>query len=186
MIKFTELRVQKEHLIIVAEVREIEDYYDNVYIDEILIDTQDSFVTTGPSANTIYSNQINGDQKKVTLSLSSTDLQNVDMDKTMFFVYAKAKGIPRPCPCGFDQEISIGVTFSMCPIYNATMQYVKEVEYTCDIPENFINMYLRFKAIQYSIESGHFTQAIKYYNKFFKGIGVLNFKSCGCHGKFII
>ena len=188
MIKFTELRVQKERLIIVAEVREIEDYYDNVYIDEILIDTQDTFVTTGPSANVIYSTTVEGNQKKVTLSLSVNDFtdNNIDINKTMFFVYAKAKGIPHPCPCGFDQETSIGVTFSMCPIYNATMQYVKEVEYTCDIPENFINMYLRFKAIQYSIESGHFTQAIKYYNKFFKGIGVLNFKSCGCHGRFAI
>ena len=187
MIKFTELRVQKERLIIVAEVREIEDYYDNVYIDEILIDTQDSFVTTGPSANPIYSKSIEGNQKKVTLSLSSTQLQNVDMDKTMFFVYAKSKGTPSAgTPCGFDHETSVGVTFSMCPIYNATMQYVKEIENSCDIPDNFINMYLRFKAIQYSIESGHFTQAIKYYNQFYKGINSRHFKSCGCHGKFTI
>lgn len=188
MIKFTELRVQKERLIIVAEVREIADYYDNVYIDEILIDTQDTFVTSGPSANVIYSKKIEGDQKKVILSLSVNNFEgSIDINRTMFFVYAKAKGAPNwDCPCGFDDTISVGVTFSMCPIYNATMQYVKEVENSCDLPANFIDMILQFKAIQYAIESGHFTEAIKYYNKFYKGINIHNFKSCGCHGRTTI
>ena len=81
MIKFTELRDQKERLIIVAEVREIADYYDNVYIDEILIDTQDTFVTSGPSANVIYSSgTIPGNQKKVTLSLSVNNFEGNKKD----------------------------------------------------------------------------------------------------------
>ena len=60
MIKFTDLRVQKEHLIIAAEVEEIEDYFDDVYIDKIFVDTQDTFITSGPSANTIYSATVSG------------------------------------------------------------------------------------------------------------------------------
>ena len=34
MIKFTELRVHKGHLIITAEVRQTKDYYDDVYDEQ--------------------------------------------------------------------------------------------------------------------------------------------------------
>ena len=183
MIKFTELRVQKERLTIVAEVREIEDYYDNIYIDKIIIDTQDTFTTSGPSANPIYSVTVDGNQKTFSVSLSSTELDGVDINHTMFFVYAVAKGTPASdTPCGYDDVNTVGVTFSMCPIYNASMGYIKEVENSCEIPKDFINMIIQLKAIQYSINSGHFTQAIKYYNKFYKNLGVGTVSNCGCHG----
>ena len=183
MIKFTELRVQKERLIIVAEVREIEDYYDNVYIDKIIIDSQDTFNSSGPSANPIYSVTVSGNQKKFSLSLSAASFDSIDIDHTMFFVYAKAKGTPSPStPCGYDDEYSLGVTFSLCPIYNSTMGYIKQIETSCDIPKKFIDMFLQFKAIQYSIDSGHFTQAIKYYNRFYKNLSVNSLSTCGCHG----
>ena len=182
MIKFTELRVQKGRLTIVAEVREIEDYYDNVYIDKIIIDSQDTLNTSGPSANPIYSVTVDGNQKKFSTSLSETAL-GVDIDNTMFFVYAVAKGVPAPeTPCGYDESTTVGVTLSLCPIYNATMGYVKQVENSCEIPKDFINMILQFKAIYYSIESGHFTQAVKYYNKFYKNLSVNTHSTCGCHG----
>lgn len=183
MIKFTELRVQKERLTIVAEVREIENYYDNVYIDKIIIDSQDTFNTSGPSANPIYSVTVNGNEKEVSISLSSTELGGIDMDHTMFFVYGVAKGTPAPeTPCGYDDVNSVGVTFSMCPIYNKTMGYIKEVENSCEIPKDFINMIIQLKAIQYSVDSGHFTQAVKYYNKFYKNLSVNTSHTCGCHG----
>ena len=126
MIKFTELRVQKERLTIVAEVREIEDYYDNIYIDKIIIDTQDTFTTSGPSANPIYSVTVDGNQKTFSVSLSSTELDGVDINLTMFFVYAVAKCTPASdTPCGYDDVNTVGVTFSMCPIYNASMGYTR-------------------------------------------------------------
>ena len=183
MIKFTDLRVHKGHLIITAEVREIKNYYDNVYISKIKIDSQDTFITSGPSSSLIYESQtFEPGTKKVTLDLIPQNFNgNINMNKTMFFVYAEAGGTPDPqTPCGFDESPSIGVTFALCPIYNETMQYVKSIEGTCDIPTGFIDMILQFKAIQYSINSGHFTQAIKYYNKFYKNLSVSN--SCGCHG----
>ena len=183
MIKFTELRVQKERLTIVAEVREIEHYYDNVYIDKIIVDTQDTFTTSGPSANPIYSVTVNGNLKEFSISLSSTELGGIDINHTMFFVYGVAKGTPAPeTPCGYDDVNSVGVTFSMCPIYNKTMGYIKEVENSCEIPKDFINMIIQLKAIQYSVDSGHFTQAVKYYNKFYKNLSVNTSHTCGCHG----
>ena len=183
MIKFTDLRVSNGHLIISAEVREIEDYYDNVYIDKIKIDSQDTFSSTGPSSSLIYeSASFPAETKSITLDLDASDFTDIDMDKTMFFVYAVATGTPSAdTPCGMDNVNSLGVTFSLCPIYNETMQYVKEVENTCILPKSFINMILQLKAIQYSINSGHFTQAIKYYNKFYKNLSVST-KTCGCNG----
>ncbi len=183
MIKFTDLRVQKERLTIVAEVREIENYYDNVYIDKIIVDTQDTFTTSGPSANPIYSVTVNGNLKEFSISLSATELGGIDINHTMFFVYGVAKGTPAPeTPCGYDDVNSVGVTFSMCPIYNKTMGYIKEVENSCEIPKDFINMIIQLKAIQYSVDSGHFTQAVKYYNKFYKNLSVNTSHTCGCHG----
>lgn len=183
MIKFTDLRVHKGHLIITAEVREIKNYYDNVYISKIKIDSQDTFITSGPSSSLIYESQtFESGTKKVTLDLAPQNFNgDIDMNKTMFFVYAIPGGAPADdVPCGFDPTVSVGVTFALCPIYNETMQYIKSIEGTCDIPTGFIDMILQFKAIQYSINSGHFTQAIKYYNKFYKNLSVSN--SCGCHG----
>ena len=186
MIKFTELRVHKGHLIITAEVRQTKNYYDNVYIEQIKIDTQDTFSSSGHSSSLIYESEVFENRpRKVTLDLTPADFtdKDLDMDKTMFFVYAKGAGLPSAdIPCGFDDEYSVGVTFSLCPIYNDTMRYVKQVEETCELPKDLINLILQFKAIEYSINSGHFTQAIKYYNKFYKSLGRSVFDSCGCHG----
>lgn len=185
MIKFTDLKVSNGHLIINAEVKQIEDYYDNVYIQKIKIDTQDTYASSGPSSNLIYeSTTYSSDTKSISIDLTATDfsVSNIDMNKTMFFVYAVAGGSPaEDTPCGMDNVNSLGVTFSMCPIYNETMQYVKEVENTCELPKAFINKILQLKAIQYSINSGHYTQAIEYYNKFYKNLNV-NPKTCGCNG----
>lgn len=184
MIKFTELRVHKGHLLITAEVREMGDYYDNIYISQIKIDSQDTFISSGPSSNLIYESEVFSNKKKVTLDLDATDFTSeIDMNKTMFFVYAVADGTPAPdTPCGLDETPSLGVTFSLCPIFNETMGYVKQVENTCEIPKAFINMILQLKAIQYSINSGHFTQAIKYYKKFYKNLSEGSTRPCGCHG----
>lgn len=185
MIKFTELRVHKGHLIITAEVRQTKDYYDDVYINQIKIDTQDTFSSSGPSSNVVYESEVfENHPRRITLDLVSTDFNTeLDMDRTMFFVYAVSGGYPASdVPCGFDDEVSVGITFSLCPIYNETMQYVKRVEDSCELPKDFINMILQFKAIEYSINSGHFTQAVKYYNKFYKNLSRSAIDSCGCHG----
>lgn len=196
MIKFKELRVHNGHLLISAEVRTLEknidgtivNYYENVYISQIKIDSQDTFISTGPSNNLIYEGEVYAEgTKAVTLDIDVTDLnlgfQNIDMNRTMFFVYAIAGNVPDPrVPCGLDNRTSLGVTFSLCPIYNETMQYVKEIENTCQLPKAFINKILQYKAIIYSINTGHYTQAAKYYKKFYSDINTHIKTPCNCHG----
>ena len=61
--------------------------------------------------------------------------------------------------------------------------YIKEVNNECDVPKNFIDALLRFKALELSIRTGHYTQAIKYWNKFFRGVKSKNINTgCRCHG----
>jgi len=199
MIKFNELRVHNGHLLIDAEVRHTEklingqiiDLYKDVYISQIKIDNQDTFLTTGPSQNLIYeSSTFSEGTKHISLDIDASDFfidyQNIDMNKTMFFVYIIAGGTPNPlytpCGCGMDNEISLGVTFSMCPIYNETVNYAKEIEEKCVLPKAFINMILQYKAIQYSIASGHYTQAVKYYKKFYNDLNTDIKTPCHCNG----
>lgn len=184
MLKFSELRVFRGHLLITVEVQQIENYYDNVYINSIKIDTQDTFKSTGPSGNLIYQTTAPEGSKKFTLDLQARDFNSsINMSKTMFFVYAEPTGIPDPStPCGLDNAVTLGVTFDKCPILNQTMAYVKEVNNTCEIPNGFINMILQYKAIQYAIDSGHFEEAIKFYNKFYGKITNRTFNKCKCNG----
>ena len=62
------------------------------------------------------------------------------------------------------------------------MGYIKEVDNSCEIPKGFIDMFLQLKAIQYAIDSGHYQQAIIYYDRFFKNIRLKGPSDCGCHG----
>ena len=59
MIEFQELRVSPDgkRLIIDASVKDLQ-YYDDVYIDAVIIDTQDTYVANGPSTNPIFSYEV--------------------------------------------------------------------------------------------------------------------------------
>lgn len=64
------------------------------------------------------------------------------------------------------------------------MSGVKEISDTCNVPRHFINNILRFKAIELSIKTGNYLQAIKYWKKFFSSDRVRSIhKLCGCYGR---
>ena len=187
MVTFQELRITPDgqKLIIDVSVKDLE-YYTNVYLDTIQIDTQDTFVESGPSSKVVYTKVIGGDTKSVRLELGTGDLLPT-LNDNLFFVYVRTKGTPSmDTPCGMDNSITLGTVLNKYPIYSGIMQYVKEVNNDCTMPKNFIDKYLRFQAFEISVITGHYTEAIKYYNKFIKGIGntgnTSNSISCGCYG----
>lgn len=217
MIQFNELRVSPDgkKLIIDASVKDLQ-YYDDVYIDAVIVDTQDTYVANGPSAKPVFyyevamndsiiyslpeyngcgpirteeDNEIcfsspegNG-EKKVRLELDSKTL-GVSLCDTLFFVYVVAKGTPSAdTPCGMDNQTTMGVVANLYPFYRTMVNYMKEVEDSCAIPKNFIDSLLRFYALELSIRTGHYTQAIKYWNKFFKDIKSRTINTgCRCYG----
>lgn len=184
MVTFQELRITPDgqKLIIDIAVKDLE-YYTNVYLDTVQIDTQDTFIESGPSSKVVYTKVIEGDTKSVRLELGTGDLLPA-LNDNLFFVYVRTKGTPSmDTPCGMDNLITLGTVLNKYPIYSGIMQYVKEINNDCTMPKNFIDKYLRFQAFEISVITGHYTEAIKYYNKFIKGIGnTPDSISCGCYG----
>lgn len=183
MIEFKELKISLDgkKLIIDASVIDSQ-YYNDVYIDTVIIDTQDTYTPTGPSSKPIFTHSVEN-EKSVRLELETTEL-NVPVDNTLFFVYIIAKGTPSiDTPCNMDNKTTLGVISYLYPFYNSIMYYIKEVENKCKIPKNFINFILRLKAFELSIKTGHYTKSIEYWNRFFKNIKNNNINTdCLCHG----
>lgn len=186
MVQFNELRVSKdgEILIIDASIRDLP-YYKDVYIKNIIVDTQDTYISSGPSKNAIYTKEWpeNQNNKKVRVELPI----ETSFKDNLFFVYIKTKGIPTAdTPCGLDNNIILGITFWEMPLYDVFMNNIKSLEETCEVPKNFIDVLLKFKAFEVAVNTEHYNQAIKYYNKFIKSINsnstTINNKLCNCHG----
>lgn len=185
MIRFNELRIcpDSSSLIIDVSVKNF-DIYNDVYIDSIIIDTQDTYNISGPSNNPVYKHTVSEDNlKNVRLELDKKDLINL-ADNNLFFVYVVAKGTPSAStPCGMDNQITMGVVANLYIFYKSILCSMKELDNKCEIPKHFIDSLLRFKALELSIKTGHYVQAIKYWNKFFKNISNSTVNTrCKCYG----
>lgn len=186
MIEFKELRVTPDGktLIIDAAVKDLS-YYDNVYIKSVTVDTQDTYSESGSSTNPLFHYEVASSEenkKRIRLELNNTVLG--DITGNMFFVYITVKGTPAAdTPCGLDNMTTLGVTADLYPFYRSSVNYMKELENECEPSKNFIDSLLRFKAFELSIRTGHYTQAIKYWNKFFKEVKSNTVNTiCRCHG----
>lgn len=183
MVQFNELMITPDgqKLIIDVSVKDLE-YYTNVYLDTVQIDTQDTFVESGPSSEMVYSKTIEGDTKSARIELSIGDILP-SFNDNLFFVYVNTKGTPAAnTPCGMDNICKLGITLNTCFIYNSIMQSVKEVAKGCDIPKNFIDSYLRFKAFEICVNTEHYIEAVNYYNRFIKGKSTPVTSNCNCYG----
>lgn len=185
MIRFNELKISSHgKLFLDAEVKG-DTYYDNVYIDKVIIDNQDSFLMSGPSSTPIYEYSFAdaSKEKAVSLVLDNSNML-ADMKGDILFVYIITKGTPSmDTPCGMDNTITLGITYNEQTILNNYLTYIKEVGRNCHVPKGFIDYFLKVKAFELAIEVGNYTEAISLWRRFFKGQAteVINFK-CGCNG----
>lgn len=195
MVHFNELKIttDSKYLIIDVVIRN-EWWFDNVYLDEIVIDNQDTFVDTGmPSSNPIYTHKIkptkkNGTQanniKHIRLELTTLELRRPLTD--LFFVYVKTKGTPAtsiddPLPCYLQKSYTMGTVFNMYPIYQVAINYLKTLGNCCNVPKDFIDLMLKVKAMELSVKTGNFIEAIKFFNYFFRGgFHSVQLKGGGC------
>lgn len=163
MIQFNELRIPSEggKLIIDVSIQNLPEY-DTIYLDAIKIDTQDTFVSSGPSDNVVFSQTISEDLKNIRLELKDIE----DINNSLFFVYIQIRG--------GDSNIvymhSPGITYYKKPIYDIFLMSVKEVEQNKDIPKHFIDTYLKFKAFDVSLAAKKYIKACEYYKKFIKNM----------------
>lgn len=212
MVQFNELRITQDNknLIIDVSIKPLT-IYDDVYIDSIIIDSQDTYKENGPSSNPVYTYTVNkitpvytldepvytadGEDssavytevkgvKNVRLVLDNTDLA---LNNKLFFVYVIATGTPDPSiPCGMDNSISVMPVFNTYNVYQQSMSYIRSIENTCEIPKNFIDYILRLKALELSLNTNNYLLSIRYWNKFFKDTPIQeSINTCNCYGKTI-
>jgi hypothetical protein len=191
MVHFNQLVISPDgkHLIIDVSVRG-ESYYDNVYLDSIIIDNQDTYVGTGPSSDPVFeytvpdiTSNITGNstpQKHIRLDLTNTAITSL---KGLFFVYVRVKGTPAvDTPCGMDNITTMSTVTNIYNFYQQSMSYIKELANNCTMPKNFANYFLKLKGLELAIKTGNYAEAINLYKRFFEGKEnlVIGKEGCGC------
>lgn len=188
MVHFNELKITPDAKKLIIDVSVLkEDYYKDVYLDSIIIDSQDTYVGNYPSSEPLYQytipdieSQMSGKtvyQKHIRLVLDTLDLPL----NNLLFVYVTVKGTPTPdTPCGCDNIVTLKTVVNLYPFYQQAMAYIKDIAKVCSNHSEFADFILRLKALQLAITTGHYTDAIKYYNKFFKGKEGVVAKKGGC------
>lgn len=207
MMHFNELRISQDNRFLIIDVSIDESsYFDTVSLDSIVIDTQDTYVSNGPSSTPIYTYKVGEDysqiysspdnsqvltsalepvlvkseleSRRIRLSLDATDL-GVQLNNTMFFVYVISTGTPSSeAPAGTTNPMIMGTVVNLYQFYQKSIYYLKKVSSDCEVPKCFIDFVLRYKALELCIKTGNYTEAIKYWKKFFIGNKPLFNNSC--------
>lgn len=194
-------------LIIEASVKDKE-YYEDVYIHSITIDTEDTFHPLGISQEPIYfqifESTINTavytegssepqlvkekvyNNKHISVELTPSILNLQNFNNNIFFVFVRATGIPSSdTPCGEDNIYTKAVAVNLAPIYERALMYVKELSNNCNIHKNFIDIVLKCKALDLAIKNGDNSMIADYWIKFFKNKNSYSVNNtCKCNGNY--
>lgn len=187
MIKFNELKIENCNKTLVIDTSVIDlPYYTDIYIESITIDTQDTYVGTGPSSTPLFKYIVPADQslKTVRLDLNSTAL-NAGFDTNLLFVYVSVKGVAAiDVPCGMDNVHTIGVVTNLYPIYKQSIKLLSSISDDCQNPQDLVSFILKLNALDLAIKTCNYVTAIKYWKKYFIGATLNNVltNKCGCNG----
>ena len=193
MIRFNELKVVDcdKSLLINIEVEDMS-YYQDVYIDRILVETSDFYNSAGPSSHAIPvfvaddTQEIKEFAVEVSeLALNELKLEgdpNIDINRTLFYVYVGIKGTVAPdVPCGMDDIWSIGVTANLKPIYTTSINLLNSYANNCEMPKELMDYMFRINAFDLALKTCNYTLANKYWTKFFGDRDYLAMTAkCGC------
>ena len=183
MIVFNELRITDDgtKLIVRARVRQ-EDIYNNVYITGIKLGSGETY-TEGDIGG--VTRMLDTPAKSIDITITNYEIAlqtSIDFKKDLIFIEVITTGDPT-IDCCCEDKGNIGVTLYMHNIYSNFLNMIREMGNTCSIPDNFINSFLEYKALETAIDSKHYTKGIEYYNKWFKNNNTLAITGgCGCNG----
>ena len=190
MVTFNELRITEDNKYLVIDVSiDPDSCFNDVTLDTILIDNQDTYIDNGPSSNPILNINIKNDYTKVLVDTSECytsvyadtqeyecyvkddnkharvfiSLEEYGIKSTdMLFIYVMTEGTPS---CNIDKSYILGTVVNLYYIYTKAMGYIREIECACSVPKHFVDFILNIKAIELCIKTGNYTQAIKYWNR---------------------
>lgn len=168
-------------------------YFENIYIDKVIIQTQDQVSETDPCIpgdQCIYQMTAEDDTKELHLALNASidfDITDKTLSNKLLFVYVICKGTPDPCtPCRLDEMTTLGVTFDDALLYQKVMQFTKGLADNCTVSKGFIDMILLWNSFKAAVNTEHYLPAIDFWKKMFYGHPNMNglniSKPCGCHG----
>lgn len=207
MIHYNNLYITEDSKYLVIDVAIDEDsIYDDVYLHRIAIDTQDTYITNGPSNNAKIIFLEEGDVEKPSmngigevknsgkgvkkvkhtkLTLSAKDL-GVNLNKDMLFIYSTASGfIPedKPDVIKYITDTILNVVVNTYEVYKSIIPLIKEIGELCKDPISFIDRELQIKAVEYSIKNSNYLLAIKYWKKYFMDNTITSSSNkCNCNG----
>ena len=88
-------------------------------------------------------------------------------EDTMFFVWVKCEGVAPEAPCALNKTYTLGVCVNYFNIYRRFICLMRELLDDCEIPKHFIDLWMRWKAVQMAIATGNYLEAVLLWKRFF-------------------
>jgi hypothetical protein len=200
MIQFNELRIDSEkNLIIDASVLDITDdpngyiHINHVFVgvgsnqELVDLDLNGPYVTRRDNS-TGYLRGI-----RIMLNLTNAATGSIlntecdDLTKQLYYIKVEVDTTDPVVPI-FDCTVNTfieGCAYDRCLLMNKVFDYIKATDGTCDNFDNYANYIVKVNGLQLAVESGNFTLALTYWNKFFannnSNVGLISNTGCGCH-----
>lgn len=205
MIHFETLNVGDDGLTLNLKVSlDTNSIYTDIVISGIRIYPETNFVSTDSPGTAIYEELYDAStaSNTVEMAILPTDLTDpliVDFKSNLFFVLIECKlrtvdaegntvlksleFSDLKCPDkGYPS--GVGVTCWKYPVYQASMNFVREVENNCcDIPKSFLDFILRINAFRFAVRTKNYVLAIRYWKKFLLSSSLrkdTTKRGCGC------
>lgn len=166
--------------------------YNNVYIKKVVIKTASMTSEAAPEIfDEDYIYKIEYDEnppRNIEIVLTPEALMEKFPKNTftqdLFFVFIEETDYECDLPCSCCKPETTAVTFDESLLYQRAMGYIKELSQECDTPsKGFIDFILLWNAFKASVETEHWTSAVKFYKMLFMNIQNNTYtKNCGCHG----
>lgn len=170
MIKYNSLSLKNNYLSIDISVED-KSYYEKTIFKGVRIDTPDTYGTDTPYEEKIVLG--NPQRWGAQIFLPKSDLYIITPQVEL--------NLDSDIPCGAD-VINKSAVYDKTIIKDKGLLYLKEIGDTCNISKNFIDFYLKQKALDLAISTCNIAEAIKYWNMINSTTTVTS-KGCGCYGR---
>ena len=169
MVRFNELIITPDSKQLIIQVSISSDpLYNDVYIDKLIIDTQDTYVMFGPSSTPVYSTTVSSDRKSARFLIKAEDLSNSTLLHNLFFIYVTTRGLPTPPAIIEFGSYNVDVVANLHPLYKTSIKLMSNIEDNCKDDNFLIDLILKVNALETSLKTCNYPIAIKYWNKYFK------------------
>lgn len=130
---------------------------------------------------------------RIVLDLTNDAVQTLfdkvgeDLTKLLYYIQVSVElpvELEVTTDCSVPREIE-GYAYDKCLLMNKVFDYIKSTDDICNNLDDYANYIVKINGLQLAVESGNFTLANTYWNKFFannnSNVGLISNTGCGCH-----